>query len=108
MKKILIGVAALAAVIVVAAIALPYLIPTGPVRDRIVAEVNAATGREMRINGPVRLSVLPSIAVTISDVSLANAAGSEREQMVELGRLDVAVSLLPLLSGNIEVRRQAR
>ena len=63
MKKVLIGVAAVVAVVVVAAIALPYIVPTGPVRDRIVAEVAAATGREMRIDGPVRLSVLPSLSL---------------------------------------------
>ncbi|NNG04284.1 MAG: AsmA family protein, partial [Inquilinus sp.] len=105
MKKVLIGVAALLAVLVVVAFALPFIVPTGPVRDRIVAEVTAATGRDLRIDGPVRLSVFPSVAVTVGDVTLANAPGTSRPQMVQLGRLDVSVSLLPLLSGEIEVKR---
>ena len=105
MRKVLIGIAAVLVIIVVAIIAIPFFVPLDAIRDRIIAEVKTATGRDLAIGGPVGLSVFPSAAVELSEVSLSNAAGATRPSMLTLGELDVDVALLPLLSGEIVIQR---
>ena len=61
MKKLLIGLGVVVAVLVVVVIALPFLVPVSLVRDRIVAGVKDATGRDIEI-GEMSLSVLPNLA----------------------------------------------
>ena len=105
MRKVLIGIAAVLVIIVVAIIAIPFFVPLDAIRDRIIAEVKTATGRDLAIGGPVGLSVFPSAAVELSEVSLSNAPGATRPSMLTLGELDVEVALLPLLSGEIVIQR---
>ena len=105
MKKVLIGTALLLAVLVVAIIAIPFFVPLDAIRDRVIAEVKTATGRDLAIDGPVALSVFPSAAVELSDVSLSNAKGAASAEMLSLGQLDIEVALWPLLSEQIVIER---
>ena len=105
MRKVLIGIAAVLVIIVVAIIAIPFFVPLDAIRDRIIAEVKTATGRDLSIDGPVDLSVFPAAAVELSEVALSNAPGAQSPDMLTLGQLDVEVALLPLLSGEIVIQR---
>ena len=51
------------------------------------SSVKEATGRDLKIAGPVRLSIFPSIGVYAEDVSLSNAAWASEPDMVFLKRL---------------------
>ncbi|MEO3433989.1 AsmA family protein [Inquilinus sp. CAU 1745] len=104
-KKIAIGVGVVLLLLVVAVAAIPFLVPTEAVTSRVTAMVRDATGRELRIEGPVEIAVFPAIAVRMSDVALANVEGSSEPDMVSLGELDVRVALLPLLGGEVEIDR---
>lgn len=68
-------------------------------------EVRKATGRELVIDGPLDVALSLSPAVTVSDVSLTNADNGSRDSMINLERFELQVELIPLLSGDIEVRR---
>ena len=103
MKKLFIGLAAVIVLVIAAAIAVPYFIPLDTYKARIIALVKAETGRDLRIAGPVRFSLLPSIALEASDVSLANPPGAAAPNMVQLKTLDVELRLLPLLHGAVEI-----
>jgi AsmA protein len=105
MKKLLIIIGAVIAVLVIAIIVGPFAIPTETYKSQIESRVSAATGRELRINGPVRLSLFPAVAVVANDVTFANAQGGRDPSMATLDKLDVHVSVVPLLSGNIEISR---
>jgi len=105
MKKVFIGIGVVLVLIVATIIAIPFFVPLDAIRDRIVAEVKTSTGRDLAIDGPVDLSIFPSVAVELSDVSLSNAPGASRPSMITLGQLDVEVGLLPLLSSEIVVQR---
>ena len=69
------------------------------------SSVKAATGRDLKIAGPVSLSILPSIGVKAEDVSLSNAAWALGSDMIKLKRIDVGIRLLPLLSKRVEISR---
>jgi len=105
MKKTLIVVTALVAALVVAAIAVPFFVPTGTWKAEIERRVSDATGRKLAIAGPVHLSILPAVAVIANDVTLANAPGAQEPTMAALGKLEVRVRVLPLLSGKIAIDR---
>jgi AsmA protein len=105
MKKILIAVAAVFAVLIVVAIAVPFVVPTETWKGEIERRATEATGRKLTIAGPVRLSIFPAVAVVANDVSFANAPGADEPMMATLGKLEVRVRVMPLLSGNLAIDR---
>jgi len=97
------------AALVVAVLAAGYAILSTmdfeDLRGVVQAEAKKATGRELVLAGPIELAISLSPAIALEDVRFANAAWGSRPQMASLERLEVEVALLPLLSGNIAVRR---
>jgi AsmA protein len=74
-------------------------------KPRIAAAVEARTGRQLTIAGPIglKLSVFPT--VTLENVALANMPGGSRPEMARVGRAEAEFALLPLLSRRLELRR---
>ena len=103
MKKLSILAGIVAALLVVAVVALPALVPAERIKAELVAKVKAATGRDLTIDGKVAVSVLPSLSVQVSGAALSNPPGYRAKELVRLGGLDVRLKLLPLLSGQIEI-----
>ncbi|MGF7206766.1 AsmA protein [Skermanella aerolata] len=103
MRKFLIGIAVVVVVLVGAAIAVPFLVPVEQYKGRIEAEVTERTGRAFRIEGPVSLSLLPKLAVELNQVSFAGPPGARSAEMARLGKLELELKILPLLSGKVEL-----
>jgi AsmA protein len=78
--------------------------PTGLVRDRLVQEVKAQTGRDLVVSGPVSLVMFPRIAVSLSNVALSAPPGMTSAPTARIDRLDAEIGLFSLLSGG-SVRR---
>lgn len=74
-------------------------------RGLIADQVKQATGRELAIGGDLQLALSLSPTVAVNDVALANAAWGSRPQMATVQRLEMELALLPLLSGEIRVKR---
>ena len=72
-------------------------------RDRIVEAVRRATGRELTLAGPLRVSWGLEPVLEAEDVSFANMAGGSRPTMVAVARVEARVELLPLLSRRLEI-----
>jgi AsmA protein len=103
MKKWLILGAAIVGIIVVVLLALPFVIPVAAYKDRIVDAVKSATGRDFAINGAVSLSLLPSVALEVNDVSFGNAPGASDKTMARLAKLELKVGTFALIRGQISV-----
>ena len=108
MRVLRIALWVLAALIVVPAVAIGVLIATfdaNRLKPRLEAEALRATGRQMTIAGD--LAIKPSLVPTLvaEKVSVANIEGGSRPEMATLGRLELQVALLPLLSRQVEVTR---
>lgn len=105
LKWIVTGLVALVVAVVVAG----YVVLSGldfeDLRARIQAEAKAATGRDLVIGGKIDLAVSLTPAIAIEQVSFANADWGSRAEMVTLDRFEVEVALMPLFSGDIEIRR---
>jgi AsmA protein len=105
MKKLLVILLMVVVLVIGAAIAVPFLVPTDTYKQQLIAQVQKATGRELQVAGPLKLSILPRIAVEMSGVQLANAPNSEPPAMVGLDQAEVELKVLPLLRGAVEVER---
>lgn len=69
-------------------------------RPALVAELRAATGREVVIDGPVGLSLWPRPRFFASEVAVANAPWGTRNALMRLDRVEADLAILPLLQGD--------
>jgi uncharacterized protein involved in outer membrane biogenesis len=102
-KKVLVGGGGIVGLLIVVLLAAPFLIDVNSYKPRIAAEVKKATGRDLVLDGPISLSLLPMPSISISGVKFFNVPGSKNANMVEVKSVTVKPSLLALLMGGIEV-----
>ena len=105
MRIFLIVVGAVLTLLVAAVLVGPSLVDWNAHKDRIVAEVREATGREFSIQGDMSLALLPVPALSAQGVRLASIEGGAAAPMVDLKELRVRIALLPLLEGTVQVER---
>jgi len=102
-KKFGIGLLAVVVLLVAVVLVAPSFVDWNIYKDRIVAEVQKATGRELTIDGDISLALLPAPALSVENVGLANAVGGSEPTMVTLDSLKVRIAALPLLQGRLQV-----
>ena len=103
LKIVLITLGALLASLLIGLAYLSTLISPAKLTQMLILEVRETTGRELMIAGPVSLGFLPRIAVSAEQVSLSNASWAKQPKMASLEKVDLEISLLPLLSRQIEI-----
>ena len=90
-----------AAALVALVVALPFVVPVGVYRDRIESAAENATGRNLTIEGPLRLMLFPHLGLRAQQVTFANMPGGRAAAMANIGDIELSVRLLPLLTGHI-------
>lgn len=103
MKKLLIIVGVIFALIIAALIAIPLLFDPNDYKETIISQVKKHTGRDLAIPGELKMSKFPVLGVDIGEIELGNAAGFGEAPMLKSGRASVSVKLLPLLKKDIQV-----
>ena len=75
------------------------------IKGLLADETRAATGRELVIAGPLelRLGFIPKIIAT--GITLSNAPGGTRPEMIKIERAEAELSLLPLLKREVRINR---
>lgn len=105
LSKLLVSLA-VAIVLVVSAAGLLYLfIDIDAYRNDVETQIEALTGRAVKISGDIDLTLSLNPSLSVEDVTFGNASWGSEPQMLHIGRLTGQVALLPLLTGNIEVHR---
>jgi len=99
MKRFAIGSVSVVAIVAMALIALPYLVSGPQLRGVASRAIQSATGIVPRIDGPVRLVLLPRPAIQVQEVSLND--GSAIGPAV--GALQASLQFWPLLFGELKV-----
>jgi uncharacterized protein involved in outer membrane biogenesis len=74
-------------------------------KPRISRVVRELTGRELALRGNIQLKIGFRPALTVEDAHLENVSWGSRPELVKINRLELQVALLPLIRGDIEVRR---
>src|SRR3990167_7447013 len=102
-KKILFAVIGLFVVVLAAALFGPGLINWNNHKAEGAAWIKSLTGRDVSIDGDIEITILPTPALIVKNVGLANIEGAANPEMVRLKSLEVRIALEPLLSGQIQV-----
>lgn len=95
MKRIVPIAGIVLALLVVAVIALPFIVNANRFRPELETQLTGALGRQVKVGG-LKLSVL-SGAVTASDVSIADDPTYGQSALLTAKTLSVGVDLLPLI-----------
>ena len=103
MRKLLVGIGVVVALLILAAVAVTFLVPFDTYKPQIVARVKEATGRDLRIDGPIRLSLVPRLALELGEVGISSGPDAGAGEVVSLKELRLVLKLIPLLSGQLEV-----
>jgi uncharacterized protein involved in outer membrane biogenesis len=73
-------------------------------KPRIEAAVADATGRQLTLGGDLDLDIVPSPAIVIEDVRLANSAWGSEPTMAQVGHFSARLDLWSLLSPPVRVK----
>jgi AsmA protein len=104
-KILALSVGALIALSVIALLAVWLLVNPNDYKPRIAAAVKDATGRDLVLQGDIKLSVFPWIALELGQASLGNPPGFSDQPFLAFSHAAVRVRLLPLLAKRLEVGR---
>lgn len=74
-------------------------------KGKIIAAVKESTGRELKLPGDIKLSVIPWVALELGPASLGNPPGFSDEPFLSFRHASVRVRLLPLIMKRLEVAR---
>src|SRR5688572_7948731 len=95
----------LVALLAIALITVVIVVDPNDYKEEIATAVKDRTGRDLILEGDLKLSVFPWLALETGRAQLGNAPGFGKAPFLTLDRADVGVKLIPLLSGNMQVRR---
>jgi AsmA protein len=95
----------LIALVAFALIAVSIFVNPNDYKGRIAREVKASTGRDLTLQGDIKLSVFPWIALQLGPASLGNPEGFGTEPFLSLQHAALRVKLLPLLRKELQVGR---
>src|SRR5579859_2917961 len=98
---IVVGVVVL--LVIVLALTLPFLINPNRFKDDIAAAVKERTGRELVIQGDIKLSIFPWLGMQIGPMELSNAQGFGATPFASISETDVHVRFWPLLHHQVDV-----
>ncbi len=97
-------VAGLLLFLVLAALILPRVVDPNDFRSHIESAVEEDTGRELAIEGDVRLNFFPWLGIRLGEVELGPAPDfTEPAPFARIGRAEVRIRVLPLFRGRAEV-----
>lgn len=100
-KRFLWTAAILAVLLMGAVTAALYLVDTEALKNQLESRVEAQTGRELQVDGPLQISVFPWLGFEIGGARLANAPGFGEQPFVAIDRAQLRARLLPLLRREI-------
>jgi uncharacterized protein involved in outer membrane biogenesis len=72
--------------------------PLNAVRDRLIADVNARTGRTLTVAGPMSVALFPRVTVWLTDIAILPPEGMAAAPTLAAPLVEVETSLWSLLS----------
>lgn len=93
----------LLALLLLAVLVVPNLVPQEVYRAKIEEAASQALGRKVTVTGKISVGVFPRIEARAGASTIANPAGFDQPNFASMQELRAAVSLWPLFFGNVEV-----
>jgi len=95
----------LGCLVLAAATFLVVAAPVDLVRDRLVQQVKARTGRDLVVSGPTSLVLFPQPAIALANVSFSAPPGMGGEPTLTVGSMEAQLGFASLLTGQVGARR---
>jgi uncharacterized protein involved in outer membrane biogenesis len=74
-------------------------------RPQLVDLLSKKTGRTVKLNGPIAFSFgVGGIKISIQDASIGNPTWASRPNMAGMGKFEVGVGLIPLLTHTLDIK----
>lgn len=102
-KIILSGIAFLVLLLILAICILPFVIDLNNFKLEIAAAVKNKTGKELLLDGEIKLSMFPWFGISTGKIALKNTTEPQDQPIASIEESDVKILLLPLLSKKIEI-----
>ena len=103
MRKFFIAVAILIALVAGAVMVGPNFVNWNAYKTDIAAQLKAATGRDIAIDGELSLAMLPSPRLLATGLRIGAPDGAEFEELLRLRTLEVHVALAPLIERRVQI-----
>lgn len=94
-------VAVFAALVLIASVLIPRLLPLDVLVSKFQKEVRQTTGRALALSEPV-VSVFPSLVVSLQDVTLSSPEGFDAP-LLQMGRVDIDIAWSSLWKGELAI-----
>ncbi|MDG4876837.1 AsmA family protein [Mesorhizobium sp. WSM4935] len=104
MRKIVAALTVAVVLVVGLLFLLPALVSIDWVRAELSRQLSSATGMTIRLDGPVKLALLPKLAVVADDISLSTGTG---EIAISAPRFSTSITLSSLWSKKLEIQSVA-
>ncbi len=101
-KGLAIAAGALVGLVVVAVILVTLIVDPNDYKDDIERLAEQQTGRQLILDGDLRLALFPWIAIEFGPASLGNAPGFGDEPLLALQQARLGIRFWPLLVGKVE------
>lgn len=105
MKKLLYLLLCLLLLIGGAAVTAVWFINPEQFKPLIIEQVKALTGRDLLMNGPIRVTIFPRLGLSLENVALKNPDGFPQGDTLAFAEASVDLALLPLLDHRVEAGR---
>jgi AsmA protein len=102
MKRVALLAVIVVALVAAAVVAIPNVLSADLIKQRIAENIAAATGRQVVLKGKPVLTIYPSLAISVADLTIANPDGTSGDPFLTSENVTARVRLLPLLLGNAQ------
>ncbi len=103
MIRFILIILAIFAVLIGGLVAAVHFIPSSAYKDKIETVAESALGRDVTINGDIKLRLFPKITASAGQTVIANPEGFGDSDFASMTELRAAVKILPLLSQKVEI-----
>ena len=102
-KFILVFFSSVVLLIIAAAIIIPLVVDLNDYKTEIETAVEEQTGRALKIEGELHISVFPWLGFSTGKLSLSNASVFAEHPFAAIDEADIKVKLMPLFSKKVEI-----
>ncbi|MGR9000161.1 MAG: AsmA family protein, partial [Gammaproteobacteria bacterium] len=102
LKIILSVIAAVVLLLVIAVCTVSLFIDPNNYKPEIAAAVKDRTGRDLILEGELKLSIFPWLGISTGKMTLGNADGFQDQPFATLEESNIKFKLLPLLTKKVE------
>ncbi|CCN48300.1 putative AsmA protein [Vibrio nigripulchritudo MADA3029] len=103
MKKLLLSIAALIALVIVALLALILFVNPNQFKPMIVEQVQKNTGMTLAIEGDISWQFFPSLGFSVGKTELRNPEGFSSPNLLKVEQVGLAIEVTPLLSNQLVI-----